>query len=92
MLKVYNPPNPHAQFPARYFGPNGATEVFASEADVPEGWEDHPEKVGVTKIEPLPLKRKQIVAALREKGVEFDPEQSSQELYDLLVAKVESES
>lgn len=33
------------KFPAWYYGPNGASNVFASEADVPAGWQDHPSKV-----------------------------------------------
>lgn len=32
-------------WPAWYYGPNGAAEIFEKEADVPKGWEDHPSKV-----------------------------------------------
>ncbi len=31
-------------FPSYRYGPNGEAEVFESEADVPEGWLDHPSK------------------------------------------------
>lgn len=31
-------------FPSYRYGPNGEAEVFESEADVPEGWLDHPAK------------------------------------------------
>lgn len=32
-------------FPAWRYGPNGASDTFNSEADVPAGWQDHPSKV-----------------------------------------------
>lgn len=33
------------KWPSWRYGPNGASGVFASEADVPAGWQDHPSKV-----------------------------------------------
>lgn len=33
------------QWPSWRYGPNGASGVFESEADVPNGWKDHPSKV-----------------------------------------------
>jgi hypothetical protein len=36
-------------WPAWFYGPDGASMVCESEADVPAGWQDHPSKVdGVT--------------------------------------------
>jgi hypothetical protein len=31
-----------ADWPAWFYGPNGEAEIFASEADVPDGWRDTP--------------------------------------------------
>lgn len=36
-------------FPSWRYGPQGASQIFQAEADVPEGWEDHPSKVGAPK-------------------------------------------
>jgi hypothetical protein len=32
-------------WPAWYYGPKGASQVFENEKDVPSGWHDHPSKV-----------------------------------------------
>lgn len=40
------PVKEHASWPAWYYGPDGASLIFLSEDEVPEGWEDHPSKVG----------------------------------------------
>lgn len=32
-------------YPAWFYGPNAAAQVFQSETDVPDGWADHPSKV-----------------------------------------------
>ena len=32
-------------WPAWYYGPNGASQVFNGADEVPEGWQDHPSKV-----------------------------------------------
>lgn len=43
-------------WPAWFYGPDGAAEIFQSEADVPKGWEDHPSKVKASKgTKPLDL-------------------------------------
>jgi hypothetical protein len=34
------------KFPGWRYGPNGQSAIFESEDDVPNGWEDHPSKVG----------------------------------------------
>lgn len=34
------------RWPAVFYGPDGASEVFGSPLEVPEGWHDHPSKVG----------------------------------------------
>lgn len=33
-------------WPGWYYGPNGAADIFNGPDEVPEGWEDHPSKVG----------------------------------------------
>lgn len=33
-------------WPAWRYGPNGQSQIFDNEDDVPPGWEDHPSKVG----------------------------------------------
>lgn len=40
-------------WPAWFYGPNNQAEVFASEALVPSGWQDHPSKVA-EKAKPAP--------------------------------------
>lgn len=37
---------PHQEWPGWYYGPDGQSQIFQSEDEVPEGWEDHPSKVG----------------------------------------------
>ena len=32
--------------PSWYYGPDGQADIFYTEKDVPEGWADHPAKVG----------------------------------------------
>lgn len=39
----------NASWPAWYYGPKGASQIFKSEDEVPEGWADHPSKVGDAK-------------------------------------------
>lgn len=36
-------------WPAWFYGPEGASQVFQNEDEVPEGWVDHPNKVGEPK-------------------------------------------
>lgn len=36
----------HQSWPAWFFGPNGAKQIFQSADEVPAGWQDHPSKVG----------------------------------------------
>lgn len=38
--------NDSKRWPAWYYGPDDAAEIFSSADDVPEGWHDHPSKVG----------------------------------------------
>lgn len=33
------------EWPRWFFGPAGASKIFESAEDVPEGWVDHPSKV-----------------------------------------------
>lgn len=36
----------HVSWPAWFFGPDGAKQIFQSQDEVPAGWQDHPSKVG----------------------------------------------
>lgn len=40
-----------SDFPAWFYGPEGAARIFERAEDIPEGWADSPAKVG--KIHPL---------------------------------------
>lgn len=40
------PPYQHQGWPSWRYGPDGQSQVFQSEDEVPDGWEDHPSKVG----------------------------------------------
>lgn len=35
---------PEQRWPAWWYGPEGQAELFNSEEEVPQGWEDHPSK------------------------------------------------
>lgn len=39
-------------WPAWYYGPNNQAEIFQNADEVPEGWADHPSKVGGAAEEP----------------------------------------
>lgn len=69
-------------WPAWYYGPDDAAEVFNSEDEVPEGWHDHPSKVGGAKKAkadaPVPVDSPykdwddaRIVAELKTRKIEF---------------------
>lgn len=36
---------PNFNWPAWWYGPNNAAQIFAGASEVPEGWVDHPRKV-----------------------------------------------
>lgn len=38
-------------WPAWYYGPNGASQIFATEGEVPAGWADHPSKVDAAQLQ-----------------------------------------
>lgn len=89
-------------YPAMKWHPQTAeNRVFQKAGDVPEGWLDtHPANVdNVSKQEvevtppavlkaPLDMTRKEIVAALTEGGITFDPASKVVVLYELLTAEV----
>lgn len=55
-------------YPAWFYGPNGASQIFTSDADVPAGWQDHPSKVITperTGSKPLPPATDKIPPAQR---------------------------
>ena len=43
-------PDPN-KWPAWFYGPNGAAQIFNHPDDVPKGWADHPDKVKAAKAE-----------------------------------------
>lgn len=43
------PPYVFQAWPSWRYGPDGQSEIFQSEDEVPSGWEDHPSKVGKAK-------------------------------------------
>lgn len=49
-----------SDFPAWFYGPDGAACIFERAEDIPAGWVDSPAKVGAepVKAEPKPRKRK----------------------------------
>jgi hypothetical protein len=58
-------------FPAWFYGPNGQSQICQSEADVPEGWQDHPSKVITperTGSAPLPPQTDQLSEGQRGAG------------------------
>ncbi len=56
-------------WPAWRYGPDGVAQVFEKEEDVPEGWFDHPSKVGQEPEEKPEVKRRG-----RPPAVEMKPE------------------
>lgn len=86
---------PKVCWPSWYYGPNGEKAIFERAEDVPEGWFDHEDKHADTgkeppksKETPVPLARKEVVAALKEGEIVFDKAASTKALYDLLTEKV----
>lgn len=80
-----DPNNRHEpeKFPGWRFGPGGASGLFATEDEVPEGWTDNPndhtaEAIAAVVKEPeLPLAddlgREDVLAALDEAKVDYNP-------------------
>lgn len=55
-------------YPAWFYGPNGQSQIFQSDGEVPEGWQDHPSKVITpekTGSKPLPPKTDKVPAEQR---------------------------
>lgn len=87
-------------FPGWRYGPNGQSGIFTTPEEVPEGWtNNHNDWVGGKLVdapasakpprEVLPLTRKQIIADLSERKLEFDATKPTADLYDQLVAAIE---
>lgn len=87
-------------FPAMKWHPaTGEMRVFTKADDVPEGWIDtHPcnitaDAVGKAPTAPtsnLSMKRKQVVRALTDGGIDFAADASHADLYALLVEKLQA--
>lgn len=86
-------------FPAMLWHPEtGESRVFHKAGDVPEGWLDtHPdnvknlpkaEKAAQTKPVPLSMTRKEMVQALQDGGISFDPASKVDVLYAILTEAV----
>lgn len=73
-------------WPSWRYGPEGQAEIFACEADVPEGWTRKPgepeEPIDRPQVEHLD--REKIIAQLLEKGIVADPRWAAVRLKDLL--------
>jgi hypothetical protein len=55
-------------YPAWFYGPNGQSEIFQHDGEVPAGWQDHPSKVITpekTGSKPLPPKVDKVPAEKR---------------------------
>lgn len=82
-------------FPAMKWHPQtGEVKLCHKADDVPEGWIDtHPANLAnVAQPAPvkLPMKRKDIVAALSEGGITFDVKSPTYDLYALLVENLKA--
>jgi len=49
------------EWPSWRYGPKGAADIFNSEDEVPEGWQDHPSKVDGNIDDPEPEKAEEPV-------------------------------
>jgi len=49
--KTLADPKADKDWPAWRYGPNGQSDIFQREEDVPEGWVDHPDNVGKEALE-----------------------------------------
>lgn len=80
-------------WPAWRYGPGEQSAVFEKAEDVPEGWEDAPQKVGADNSPPpeqkAPLKRAEIVAALKAREIAFESNEKTKALYDKLIEAIE---
>jgi hypothetical protein len=70
-------------WPSWRYGPKGEAEIFQCEADVPEGWEDHPSKLPKSD-DPDSADREELMNALRAANIEFDGRWSDKRLRALL--------
>lgn len=84
-------------WPAWYYGPDGAAEIFNNDDEVPEGWQDHPSKVGGQKapkadaVVPVDSPYKdwddaKVVGELKQRKVEFGARWPRNKLEALLIA------
>jgi hypothetical protein len=85
--------------PTYHYGPNGEAEIFHHSDHVPKGWTPHPKAADEAQdgdekqpdpktgdgAAALPMKKKDIVAALSEGGIDFNSRASAGDLYTLLL-------
>lgn len=65
------------------YGPDGESKLFDSEDDAPKGWKDHPPKVN-EEPEERRRSRVELMAELRQRGVQYAPQAGGAELAALL--------
>lgn len=84
-----------ASWPAWYYGPDGQSQIFQSEEEIPDGWEDHPKKVGDVRQrrEPVPPQESpykdktdaEVIAELKLRDIEHGARWPRQRLEKLLL-------
>lgn len=80
-------------WPAWYYGPNGQSEIFNSEEEVPEGWHDHPSKTERKAKKPAepkesPYKNQsdaEVIAELKKRKLDYNERWPRDKLEGLLI-------
>lgn len=83
-------------WPAWFYGPDDQSAIFQKDDEIPEGWKDHPSKVGNADEEKkgdddnsdseIEMSREEIIAGLKEFDAEFKPNARTKTLYAQLQA------
>jgi hypothetical protein len=75
-------------WPSVRYGPDGQSQVFKREEDVPPGWQDHPAAQFVPPAPPAPppMERKAVIEALKARGIGFRYNAATSALYEQLKA------
>jgi len=71
------------EFPRWYYGPDGASGIFDSAEDVPEGWVTHPSLLDAEE-DPDAADRAEALAILREAGIALPEDASDDEINEAL--------
>lgn len=94
-MRRIDPSVENEDFPKWMYGPDGATMLVQSPAEIPPRFVAHPSLVREDGEEPVktdtpPLTRQQIIEALKERKVSFKQTSATPTLYEQLVAAVEA--